>query len=393
MRFQTPAVALAACFLVASAQPIGARAATIPSKYPSHSTGVYVATNAIAGNAIVAYRAAGNGTLSLIGTYPTGGAGVGPNSVPALTPAGVDPLGSQASVIVDGAVLLVVNAGSGTISTFTIAADDTLTKVSNVSSGGTFPTTIAARGSLVYVGNAGNPGKGVPATVSGFTLAPNGALTPIANSTRTLSQPAASVAASAVFSPDGHFLVVADKTADRISTFAVESDGRLGRLVSSPSSGDVPFAAIFHGGALLVAETQGGLAGATSVTSYWVRHDGFAVPISASVPSGETAGCWIAANGSSALAFVADTGTGTLSTFVQGYDGALKLGVAVATPIIAGSAPVDLAVSADSRFVYQLYDGLGLVAAYAAGANGKLTAVGTISTDIPTSGAQGLAVY
>jgi 6-phosphogluconolactonase (cycloisomerase 2 family) len=393
MRFRTSAAAIAAWLLAVAPLPIFAQPATLAAASTTHARGVYIATNASAGNTIVAFRSSGSGTLFPIATYATGGTGVGANSVPALTPAGADPLGSQGSLVITKNVLLVVNAGSASISSFVIASDATLSEVSTVASGGAFPTSIAVRGTLVYVANAGNPSKGVPATVSGFRLAPSGQLTTIANSTRTLSQPAASVAASIVFSPDGRFLVAADKAADRISTFVVRSDGRLGAIVSSPSAGDGPFGAIFHGGALLVAETEGGLPGGASVSSYWVRPDGYAVPISPAVASGETAECWLASSESSAQVYVPDTGTGTISSFVQGYDGTLRERVAVASPIIAGSLPIDVAVSADAKIVYQLYAGLGAVAAYATAADGTLTAVSSISTGIPTASAQGIAIY
>lgn len=391
MKLHRWAVAAAACLFTVA--PTSIFAAQPRSDSSQHATAVYVATNAASGNAIVAYRATTNGQLALLGTYPTGGLGVGPNAVPSLAPAAVDPLGSQGSVAVDARTLLVVNAASGTITTFAIRSDDTLKSVSVVASGGIFPTAIAALGRLVYVANAGNPAANIPATVSGFTLAANGTLTAIPNSTRSLSQPTASVAASIVLSPDGRFLVAADKVGDRITTFAVQPNGGLAAPVSTPSVGAGPFAAIFHGGALLVAETESGVAGATTVSSYQLRANGTVSPISAAIPDGETAGCWLAARAASPLVFDADAASGTISSYVQGYRGALTLGVGIAAPVIPMSGAVDLGVSADAHYVYQLYDAIGEVGEYAVEANGTLSAIGVISSGLPTTGAQGLAVY
>jgi 6-phosphogluconolactonase (cycloisomerase 2 family) len=200
------------------------------------------------------------------------------------------------------------------------------------------------------------------------------------------------VAPTAVFSPDGRFLVVTDSGADRITTFAVGRDGRLGDPISTPSVGAGPFGAAFHGGALLVAETEAALPGATSVTSYRLRPDGYVQPISSAIRSGETAGCWLAAREASPLVFVADTGAGTISSFVQGYDGVIRLLTGVAIPVVAGSAPVDLGLSRDGHYLYQLFDGLGAVGVYKIAANGALSALGS-SGGFSTAGAQGIAVY
>jgi 6-phosphogluconolactonase (cycloisomerase 2 family) len=389
-----PSLSAAACVLALTPIPGLAESADDGSAYQAHATAVYVATNATAGNAIVAYRAAKSGLLTSFATYPTGGAGVGPNKVPALTPGAVDPLGSNASIrYVSGrGILLVVNAGSATISSFSIKSDDSLIAGNSVPSGGTFPTSIAALGRLVYVANVGDPAKGTPATISGFDLAPNGHLTPIPNSTRTLSQPTTSQATTAVFSPGGQFLVVTDTTADRVTTFAVRGDGRLGDPISTPSAGAGPFAAIFHRGTLLVQETQSGVPGATSLTSYRLLPDGHVVPLAASIPSGETAGCWITTRGDVPLIYVADTGSGTISSYIQRFDGSLSLAVAAAAPVVPTSGPIDLGLSRDGEYLYQLYGALGKIGVYKTAPDGSLSYIGNAG-GLPPAGTQGIVVY
>jgi 6-phosphogluconolactonase (cycloisomerase 2 family) len=393
MRLYPYALAFAAGALSLAPPPAFANAPAVHASYAQRPTGGYVATNAAAGNAIVAYRAARSGALSILGTYPTGGNGVGPYKVPLLAPSPVDPLGSNASVhsVTNGHTLLVVNAGSNSITSFTINADDSLSGASVVPSGGLFPTSIASFGSLVYVANVGNPTQGTSATVSGFTLAANGQLTPIPNSTRTLSVPATSQAATIVFSPNGRVLAVADVAANLITTFAVASNGTLGAPIATPSHGVGPFGAVFHDDTLLVQETQGGAPGGASLTSYHVLPNGQVTPISASVPSGETAGCWLTTRVASPLVFVADTGSGTISTYLQFPNGTLTLVQSAASPVVSGGAPIDLGLSDNNGFVYQLYDALGTVAVYRSVA-GYLAYVGS-AAGLPTSGAQGLAVY
>lgn len=67
----------------------------------------------------------------------------------------VDHLASQGSLTYDprSGELYAVNAGSNTVSAFSVRGDH-LTLEQVVSSGGTFPVSVAARGDLVYVANA-----------------------------------------------------------------------------------------------------------------------------------------------------------------------------------------------------------------------------------------------
>ena len=80
---------------------------------------VFVQTDNPAGNAVVAYDRGDDGTLTQAGTYPTGGnGGVLAGSV-------VDHLASQGSLTYDAehALLFAVNAGSNTVSVFSVRGD------------------------------------------------------------------------------------------------------------------------------------------------------------------------------------------------------------------------------------------------------------------------------
>src|SRR5271154_454987 len=80
---------------------------------------VFVQTDNPAGNAVVAYDRAGDRTLTLAGTYPTGGNGG------VLTVSVVDHLASQGSLTYDAApgLLFAVNAGSNPVSVFSAHGD------------------------------------------------------------------------------------------------------------------------------------------------------------------------------------------------------------------------------------------------------------------------------
>src|SRR4051812_25223024 len=75
---------------------------------------VFVQTNDVAGNAIVAFHRSADGSLRRDATYPTGGLGATAQGSPG------DTLASQGGLVyARGAGLLIaVNAGSGTITTF-----------------------------------------------------------------------------------------------------------------------------------------------------------------------------------------------------------------------------------------------------------------------------------
>src|SRR5262245_16908614 len=137
---------------------------------------VWVQTNEVSGNKIVVFDRAGDGSLSQAGVYPTGG-----NGGVAAPGTESDRLASQGSLVFDRrhSVLIAVNAGSDTVTTFK-AHGDRLQGGKVVSSGGQFPASVAVSGRLVYVLNAG--GEGI---VQGYRIRGHH-LRPIAGSARTL---------------------------------------------------------------------------------------------------------------------------------------------------------------------------------------------------------------
>ncbi len=147
----------------------------IGSWHGSDSHAVFVQTDNPAGNQIVTYNRTPNGSLTPAGTYSTGGLGG------ILSGSVVDHLASEGSLVYDqwSGSLYAVNAGSNTVSVFSVAGSHLgLRQV--VSSGGTFPVSVAVRGNLVYVLNAENGGS-----VQGFYAGPC-RLFPIPGSTRSL---------------------------------------------------------------------------------------------------------------------------------------------------------------------------------------------------------------
>src|SRR5437879_2496 len=110
----------------------------------THSAGaVFVMTNNVDKNEVVAYRRTNDGALQESGRFATGGRGSGGNN---------DPLESQGSLTrsQDHSLLFAVNAGSGSVSVFSVHGSR-LSLVDKVISGGSEPNAVAQHGNLVYV--------------------------------------------------------------------------------------------------------------------------------------------------------------------------------------------------------------------------------------------------
>jgi 6-phosphogluconolactonase len=327
---------------------------------------VYTLTNSPAGNAVVAYDRAADGTLSPQGTFPTGGSGTGSG------------LGSQGAVVLsdDGRQLFAVNAASNSLSLFAVRADG-LELRATAPSGGIRPISVTIYGNLLYVVNAGGAGN-----ISGFVVGRD-SLTPLAGSTEPLGAGSAGPA-QVSFSPDGSALVVTEKASSTIDVYSVGLDGRAGAPVVSPSSGGTPFGFDFDNrGRLLVSNATG------SASSYSLTGAGASV-ISGAVPTHQGAPCWLVASKNGRYAYTANAGAGTISGFAVGHDGSLSLLDASGATGILGSTshPLDEAVSNNGQYLYNLTDGLHTISTLAIAEDGSLTLTGSIA--VPT-GAAGLA--
>jgi 6-phosphogluconolactonase len=325
---------------------------------------VYVQTNQASGNEIAVFTRAADGTLTLSDTVPTGGLGTGSG------------LGSQGSVILsnDGRWLFSVNAGSDEISVFSVDVNG-LTLVDKVSSGGTRPTSLTLYKDLLYVLNAGGTGD-----ITGFVVDASGHLMPLAGSTRPLSNNGAGDApapAQVSFSRDGSMLVVTERASNMIDTYVVGKDGLASGPTAYPSSGVTPFGFAFtQQGALIVSEAFGGAPLASAVSSYTVSNGELDV-ISASVPTGQTAACWIAVSKNGKLAYSTNAGSGSVSAYRVETDGSLSLIDGDAGIAGAGTSPIDASVSNNGQHLYVLNGRTHNISAFAIQADGTLISLGT----------------
>jgi len=345
--------------------------------------GVYVLTNQVA-NSVAAFRRTSKGILTPAGEFPTGGAG---DPVPQGTDPATDPLASQGALIMSAGnrFLIAVNAGSNQISVMKIKKNE-VAMVDIVDSGGVRPISLALHGDLLYVLNEG----GTP-NITGFTVEENGVLTPLPGSTRPLIGGAAADPAQVGFSSDGSLLVVTEKAGNRINTYTVDEDGLPSAPINNPSNGTTPFGFDFNNaGTLVVSEAFGGAANASAASSYSVPDSGMLSVVSGSVANSQTASCWVVIPNNGKTAFVSNTGSGTISSYRIGTDvETLTLVNSVAGTTGMGSAPIDMTLSNNSRFLYVLAGGSQSVVAFKVNKDGTLTMVDT-EAGLP-AGVQGIA--
>lgn len=328
---------------------------------------VFTLSNSSTGNAVIAFSRGADGTLTPAGTFATQGNGTGAG------------LGSQGAVALsdDGQFLFAVNAASNSITSFTVDGTN-LTRVSTVASGGSLPISLTTHGNLVYVLNAGGTEN-----ITGFSVDQNGRLTALPGSSRALSGTGVGPA-EVSFDPSGSWLVVTEKNTNRIDVFGVGSGGLASAPVVNPSAGQTPFGFAFNQhGVLIVSEAFGGGVDASAVSSYTLGANGTLAVVSASVPTTETAACWVAVTNNGKFAYAANTG----SASVTGY----RVDQASLTVLDAdgktgntGTTAIDVALSRNSQFLYTLTaDSHGISAFSVRQDDGSLT---------PVSGASGLPV-
>lgn len=339
---------------------------------------VFVQTNQPAANQIVVYDRDGDGTLTQAGTYDTGGQGGAAVGAPS------DKLASQGSLVVDRRhhLLFAVNAGSDTLSVFSVRGDR-LTLEQVLPSGGGFPASIAVHDDLLYVLNAGDTG-----VLAGFRIGSH-ELQPLAGSARSLGlantdPPGFLMSPGQVgFTPDGEQLIVTTKASgSEIDVFDVGLDGLLSVTpVHNASATPVPFAFTFDQKQRLVM----GEAATSSVTTYAVGNDG-TLSQPQSLSDGQAALCWITRVRD--FFYVSNTGTNNISGYTIGADGQPAL--IGATGIVATTeiGPIDSATSGH-RFLYVQTGVSGTVDEYRVENDGSLTRIGTV-TGLP-AGVEGIA--
>jgi 6-phosphogluconolactonase (cycloisomerase 2 family) len=348
---------------------------------------VFAMTNETAGNEIVIYSRAADGTLERLNNrVRTRGLGIGVDT-DTQGPLRLSP---------DNRFLYAVNPGSDDISVFEV--NGTRLRFLQIVPAGDQPLSLTIHGNLLYVLDGSVAEQGI----LGFRIAADGTLTELPDSYRMLSSPIA-VPGEVRFSPDGRVLLVPHKTTNvllspqnAIDAFTVGADGYASALpIRNESFGLRPFSLAFRGdGKVVVVEAFNAAPNMSAASSYQLNSDGTIAAISGSVPNGQTDVCWVLITDDGRYVFAANFGSGTISSYGLAPSGALTLLNGAAASLGAMSQPVDIDLSADGRYLYQLLRGTGAVAALRIGEAGSLTLLQTVVGGLPVAdGASGLAAY
>jgi 6-phosphogluconolactonase (cycloisomerase 2 family) len=328
-----------------------------------HGAGaVFVQTDNLAGNSVVAYRQAPDGTLTQTGVYPTGGLGG------QLAGSAVDHTASQGSLAYDATdqLLYAVNAGSNTITSFAVRGDQ-LVRLQSISSGGDFPVSITVHRDQLYVLNARAGGS-----VQGY-LRLGGLLVRVPAWHRELgfnpdpSPEFTSTPGQIAFTPDGSKLLVTTKgDGQNIEIYRVGALGPSRTPVVTSDPGNVPFAIAFDKqDNVVIAE-----AGPSALATFTVNRDA-SLSLIARTTTGQAATCWVVATDDQLYA--SNAGSASLSAYTDHNGTLTALGNTSTDP-----GTVDAAASSDGRFLYVQTGASGVVDEFRIGHDGSLAEIGTV---------------
>jgi len=275
---------------------------------------VYTMDNAPGGNNVWEFGRNSNGSLKAPKLYSTLGNGSG------------NGLGNQGSVILsrDRHWLVVCNAGSDEISLFGVTRHG-LVLTDKVASSGRRPISLTIHENVLYVLNAGGA-LGGQDNIAGFELE-EGKLRPLPGATYSLS--AANTGPAEIgFTSDGEHLVVTEKATAVIDVFSLGHDGLVEghKMFASPAPPPFGFASGKRD-RIFVTQAAGGAGnpGGSSVSSYQVTDDGDLEVISQSVPTLQTAACWLALSRDEKFAYTANTPNASISSYRVARNGSFDL--------------------------------------------------------------------
>jgi 6-phosphogluconolactonase len=365
--------------LVTAAFVAAPTAATATTPVIGH---VYVNDNTAGTNTVGAFDQHSDGSLTPMAGSPFSAGGAGTGTI----------VGSQGSIqtTADGNWVLAVDAGSNQISVLAVGANGALAPApgSPVSSGGIEPVSIAVHGDLVYVANEGNGTSG--SNYTGFTLATDGRLTPLSDSTVPL--PPTALPGDILFNGTGKNLIgievgTTDPSTFLIDSFIVGADGRLTAAAGSPFPAEAagPFGSSFsptdphH---LYVSNAHGGTDNG-SVSAFSVNPNAKLKSITGSpFADQQTAPCWVEISHDGRYLFTVNTGSTTISRYRILANGTLSL--IGSTPFSSGGGirPFDARLDAAGTHLYVVDAAIASVSGFSVN-GGSLTELASSPAALP----------
>ncbi len=273
---------------------------------------------------------------------------------------------------------------------------------------------------MLYVLNADTANAdGTTGNISGFSVAPNGRLKPIAGSSQTLANtalptPDGPVTARGIgFAPNDKVIVVTEISANfmapigpgpgAIDTFVVNNKGVAGPVTEYAGTGAFPFGFDFDSkGRLVVTNIEDPTAGPSNpvigtVSTYNLSKTGVVTPIDTESSNGVLP-CWVVvARSNDKFAFVVNTGAGAPASVARFGWSAGQLSPLGVTDQPGDFAATDADLSSDDKYLYVLAPSVGPgppshIDQYRVRGNGSLRSLGATPAGADLGiGATGLA--
>jgi 6-phosphogluconolactonase (cycloisomerase 2 family) len=344
--------------------------ATAPVSNDMRASGfVYTLDNDVYRNGVAVFRRQSDGSLVPLPGSPFQAGGRG------LSGGDID---EQGAIRVHGKYVLAVNPGSDSIAVMEKSSRGLLhVEGSPFPSGGSTPLSLGVHGDLVYVANQAAPfasPKSAP-NITGFRLAADGRLTPLANS--TIAFPEGQGPAQVEFSPTGKVLVVTagfqKEDSSRLYSFRVMHDGCLTPGPGSPikpegafgtvgfswgARGDHVYATLFSGSAVI--------AFAVDPATAAIRQAG--------EPKGDDqrAACWSAISRDGRTLYVGNFVSNSISVYDVAGDQLTLLG-SIPRRGATDKDTKDIELSKDGKFLYAVGSGKREISVFRVEANRLLT--------------------
>ncbi|KAM0481895.1 hypothetical protein ACHAPX_003224 [Trichoderma viride] len=358
-----------------------------PSNVDSRTTkgAVFALTNAV-NNAVIAFNRNADGTLTKTGEYPTGGHGQGVD---------FDSQGGL-QLSADHKFLYAVNPASDEVTVYAVNGSS-LKKIQSIYAGDQPLSITLSNNGFAYAMDGSVASTGI----FGFKVnQQTGTLSPITNSTIATSTPIG-VPGTVTFSPDGRTLILTNKVGSTIDQYSVAANGDAVLETTYASSGLRPFGAIFgKSNTLYVVESGLPALGNAGLSTYNLNKadtNPLLKPVTKSEKNQQTDGCWVIVTPDEKFAFTASFITNAISSYKVAANGTATLIKEVAASPGEGTEPVDLALSADGQYLYNLQRGGGAISGWKIQADGSLKTLSNsfgAGQGIPVGdGASGLAAY
>jgi 6-phosphogluconolactonase (cycloisomerase 2 family) len=187
--------------------------------------------------------------------------------------------------------------------------------------------------------------------------------------------------------------VTVEKTSNSIDVFPIHPDGTLGVVVTTKSVTPGVFSTVFTpNGQLIVSENQPGGTDVSSISSYTIDTNGNLAAVSQSLPTLGDGNCWNAITPDGKRVYVDNAGTSTVAGFSIAKNGTLTpVSGTILSTLPDGAANLDLTVSGDGRYLFNLLSGSGAIGVYTINSDGTLNQLGDIEGLPKTVGFNGIA--